>query len=60
VQKRMISRVLMSRDQAMQAPAALRLLTAMRWVRRLFAYVIGVGVRPEHVQTPDAGTAART
>ena len=54
VQKRMVSRVLTSRNQAIAPPAVMRLLLAARWVRRLFAHVVGVGVRPEHIETPDS------
>jgi 2-polyprenyl-6-methoxyphenol hydroxylase-like FAD-dependent oxidoreductase len=35
-------------------PFALRLLNALPWLRRFPARVVGLGVRPEHVQTPQA------
>jgi 2-polyprenyl-6-methoxyphenol hydroxylase-like FAD-dependent oxidoreductase len=34
-------------------PFALRLLNAVPWLRRFPARVVGLGVRPEHVQTPE-------
>jgi 2-polyprenyl-6-methoxyphenol hydroxylase-like FAD-dependent oxidoreductase len=34
-------------------PPAMRLITSIPLFRRLFAYVIGVGVRPEHIGTPE-------
>jgi 2-polyprenyl-6-methoxyphenol hydroxylase-like FAD-dependent oxidoreductase len=41
-------------------PLAARLLEEFPPLRRLPARLIGVGVRPEHVQTPDAYAAATT
>jgi 2-polyprenyl-6-methoxyphenol hydroxylase-like FAD-dependent oxidoreductase len=37
----------------LKAPLFLRLLTAIPLFRRITAYVIGVGVRPEHIRTPE-------
>jgi hypothetical protein len=34
----------------------LRLLTAIPLFRRITAYVIGVGVRPEHIRTPEVAS----
>jgi 2-polyprenyl-6-methoxyphenol hydroxylase-like FAD-dependent oxidoreductase len=36
-------------------PFPLRLLRRFPWLRRIPARLVGMGVRPEHVQTPDAG-----
>jgi len=38
-------------------PLAMRLLNAFPRLRRLPARLIGMGVRPEHVHTPDAYVA---
>jgi 2-polyprenyl-6-methoxyphenol hydroxylase-like FAD-dependent oxidoreductase len=36
----------------MKPPFALRLLAAIPLLRRILGYVIGVGIRPEHIRTP--------
>lgn len=51
VQKRVIRRVLAS-NVPLQPPSALRLLARFPFLRRIPARMIGLGVRPEHVQTP--------
>lgn len=51
VQNRVISRVL-TRDSPLVPPFALRLLARFPFLRRIPARMIGLGVRPEHVQTP--------
>ena len=40
-------------------PWALKLLARFPVLRRLPAYVVGVGVRPEHVHTPEVTAASR-
>ena len=52
VQQRVISPVLGSRTQ-LSLPWPLRLLRRWPWLRRLPARLVGLGFRPEHVQTPD-------
>jgi 2-polyprenyl-6-methoxyphenol hydroxylase-like FAD-dependent oxidoreductase len=52
IQKRVISPVLGSRTQ-LSLPWPLRLLRRWPWLRRIPARLIGLGFRPEHVQTPD-------
>jgi 2-polyprenyl-6-methoxyphenol hydroxylase-like FAD-dependent oxidoreductase len=52
IQDRVISRVLASRRQ-MSLPLPLRLLRRFPVLRRIPAYLIGIGVRPEHVRSPD-------
>jgi 2-polyprenyl-6-methoxyphenol hydroxylase-like FAD-dependent oxidoreductase len=52
IQKRVISPVLGSRTQLSQ-PWPLRLLRRWPWLRRIPARLVGLGFRPEHVQTPD-------
>lgn len=51
VQNRVISRVLDSKVP-LSPPYALRLLARFPFLRRIPARMIGLGVRPEHVQTP--------
>ncbi|MBX3318761.1 MAG: FAD-dependent oxidoreductase [Nitrospira sp.] len=51
IQNRVISRVLDSKSP-LTPPSALRLLARFPFLRRLPARMIGLGVRPEHVQTP--------
>ncbi|MBV8199379.1 MAG: FAD-dependent oxidoreductase [Acidobacteria bacterium] len=54
VQTRVLDRVL-GDDQPITAPWPLRLFNRWPWLRRIPPRVIGVGVRPEHVRSPDAG-----
>jgi 2-polyprenyl-6-methoxyphenol hydroxylase-like FAD-dependent oxidoreductase len=50
VQEHVIRRVLGS-DAPVTAPRVFRLLKAIPWLQRLPARIIGIGFRPEHVQT---------
>ena len=45
-------------DQALKAPLPLRLLSRFALLRRIPAYLVGIGVRPEHVHTPDVRVVA--
>jgi 2-polyprenyl-6-methoxyphenol hydroxylase-like FAD-dependent oxidoreductase len=51
MQERVIRSVLSSSQQTMSLPLALRLLRRWPFLQRLPAYLVGVGVRPEHVRT---------
>jgi len=51
IQKRVISPVLGSRTQ-LSLPWPLRLIRRWPWLRRIPARLVGLGFRPEHVQTP--------
>jgi 2-polyprenyl-6-methoxyphenol hydroxylase-like FAD-dependent oxidoreductase len=51
VQTRIISRVLRT-TTAFRPPLVLRLLGRFPWLRRFPARLVGIGVRPEHVQSP--------
>jgi 2-polyprenyl-6-methoxyphenol hydroxylase-like FAD-dependent oxidoreductase len=55
VQNRVIGRVLGER-RTLQAPLLLRLTSRFAPLRRIPARVVGIGVRPEHVHTPDRPT----
>jgi 2-polyprenyl-6-methoxyphenol hydroxylase-like FAD-dependent oxidoreductase len=52
VQNRIISRVLTTQVTP-KPPWPVKLLTWMPWLRRFPARLIGIGVRPEHIRTPD-------
>ncbi|MGD9542843.1 MAG: FAD-dependent oxidoreductase [Methylocystis sp.] len=51
IQNRVVRGVL-SAEKPLEPPLALRLLDAVPLLRRLPARLIGLGVRPEHVETP--------
>jgi 2-polyprenyl-6-methoxyphenol hydroxylase-like FAD-dependent oxidoreductase len=51
VQTRIISRVLRT-TTAFRPPLGLRLFDRFPWLRRFPARLVGIGVRPEHVQSP--------
>jgi 2-polyprenyl-6-methoxyphenol hydroxylase-like FAD-dependent oxidoreductase len=55
VQTRIISNVLAMQSQP-RAPFAVKLLNQYPWLRRLPARLIGMGFRPEHVQSPALAT----
>jgi hypothetical protein len=44
--------------KAIEAPLPLRLMARFALLRRIPARLVGMGVRPEHVHTPDAHAAA--
>ncbi len=52
---RIIRPLLGSTTNSTRAPLALRLLDAFPMLQRIPAQLIGVGVRPEHIRSPDAG-----
>jgi 2-polyprenyl-6-methoxyphenol hydroxylase-like FAD-dependent oxidoreductase len=52
IQTRVVGNVLTLRTQP-NAPFAVKLLDRFPWLRRLPARLIGMGVRPEHVRTPE-------
>ena len=53
IQRRIISRVLASQDRP-KPPAFFKLFNIFPPLRRIPAQLIGIGIRPEHVQTPIA------
>jgi 2-polyprenyl-6-methoxyphenol hydroxylase-like FAD-dependent oxidoreductase len=53
VQNTVVGRTLEARGR-IKAPLALRLMTRFPLLRRIPARVVGLGVRPEHVRTPEA------
>jgi hypothetical protein len=52
IQKQIIGRALTT-DKPLQAPLPLRLMARFPFLRRIPARVVGIGVRPEHICTPD-------
>ncbi len=57
VQNRVIRNVLSSKQQQITLPLALRLLRRWHWLQRIPAYLVGLGVRPEHVRVPEVHDA---
>src|SRR5277367_2461339 len=57
VQKRVITRVLES-QQRPKPPLVFKAFAIFPALRRIPARLLGVGIRPEHVHTPDVGAAA--
>jgi 2-polyprenyl-6-methoxyphenol hydroxylase-like FAD-dependent oxidoreductase len=55
IQNRILSAVLAGRGPS-KPPAIVRLFGAVPFLRRIPAYVIGIGFRSEHVRTPSAGS----
>ncbi|MGH7877022.1 MAG: hypothetical protein ACRENM_05045 [Candidatus Dormibacteraceae bacterium] len=55
IQNRVIGAILAG-SGPMKAPLILRLIDAVPWLQRIPARLVGMGVRPEHVHTPAAGT----
>jgi len=53
IQNRVISRVL-SASKQIEVPLVVRLLRRFPILRRTPAYIVGIGFRPEHVETKDA------
>jgi 2-polyprenyl-6-methoxyphenol hydroxylase-like FAD-dependent oxidoreductase len=54
VQNNIISVALKSGDAPIKAPLAARIINAVPWLQGITARFIGLGVRPEHVQSPEA------
>jgi len=57
IQNRVISRVLES-QQRPKPPLLFKLFAIFPALRRIPARLLGVGIRPEHVRTPDVGAAS--
>jgi 2-polyprenyl-6-methoxyphenol hydroxylase-like FAD-dependent oxidoreductase len=51
-------RALRANEGALEAPLTVRLLAALPLLRRVPARLVGMGVRPEHVHSPEARVAA--
>ena len=56
IQNNVLVKVMASRaGEPFEPPLPLRVLTAVPPLQRLFARLLGMGVRPEHVRSPVAG-----
>jgi 2-polyprenyl-6-methoxyphenol hydroxylase-like FAD-dependent oxidoreductase len=53
VQKNVLQKVLSDRSEP-RVPWLLRLISSVPLLQRLPAYFVGIGVRPEHIETPKA------
>jgi 2-polyprenyl-6-methoxyphenol hydroxylase-like FAD-dependent oxidoreductase len=58
IQKRIISRVLAMENQRPKPPLFFMLFNIFPALRRIPARLLGVGIRPEHIRTPDAAPAS--
>jgi 2-polyprenyl-6-methoxyphenol hydroxylase-like FAD-dependent oxidoreductase len=54
IQTRVMGSVLANTGQPIPLPRVLKLVRRWPWLRRIPAYLVGVGVRPEHVRVPAA------
>jgi 2-polyprenyl-6-methoxyphenol hydroxylase-like FAD-dependent oxidoreductase len=54
VQNNVISVALKRRDKPLKAPLFARVINAVPWLQGITARFVGLGVRPEHVQSPEA------
>jgi 2-polyprenyl-6-methoxyphenol hydroxylase-like FAD-dependent oxidoreductase len=57
IQQRVISGVLLNRDR-LEPPWPVKLLRRLALLRRIPARVLGVGIRSEHIRTPERSVAA--
>jgi 2-polyprenyl-6-methoxyphenol hydroxylase-like FAD-dependent oxidoreductase len=57
VQNNIINAALKPGGQLLKPPLVMRLVTAIPWLQGVTARFVGVGVRPEHVQSPVAAGA---
>jgi hypothetical protein len=56
MQRQVISRVLVG-TEPLRPPLIVRLFRRFPLLRRIPARIVGIGVRPEHVRTPEAAGA---
>jgi 2-polyprenyl-6-methoxyphenol hydroxylase-like FAD-dependent oxidoreductase len=55
VQNNIVNAALKPGNQPLKAPFVMRLVTAVPWLQGITARFVGLGVRPEHVQSPAVG-----
>ena len=58
-QNNIVSAALKPGNQPLKVPLVMRLITAVPWLQGITARFVGLGVRPEHVQSPAAAIAHR-
>ncbi len=54
IQNNVLVPVMRGTDAGLEVPLPMRVLTAVPMLQRLFARLLGMGVRPEHVRSPSA------
>ena len=59
IQERVITGVLGNRDE-IKPPFMVKLLRALPVLRRIPARIVGIGIRPEHIRTPERRAAAKS
>lgn len=59
VHKKVLSPTLAANERPLQVPFIVKMFNRVPALRRLAARIIGLGLRPEHVQSPDARGVAR-
>ena len=59
IQNSVFQKRLSATNKTMKPPLFMRLLNAFPLLQRFPAYAVGIGLRPEHIQTPDVGRAAK-
>ena len=57
VQNNIISAALKPGDAPLKAPLPVRIINAVPWLQGITARFIGLGVRPEHVHSPEASSS---
>jgi 2-polyprenyl-6-methoxyphenol hydroxylase-like FAD-dependent oxidoreductase len=57
VQKNVLFKTIKGGGVPTKLPRVVRLLNRYPWLRRIPARFVGLGIRPEHVRTPDVGAA---
>ena len=55
-QDNIVAMALKQGTEALRAPLPLRIITAVPWLQGITARFLGLGVRPEHVHSPAAGS----
>ena len=55
IQDNVLVPVMSGANAKLQVPLPMRVVTALPVLQRVLARLLGMGVRPEHVQTPAAG-----
>ena len=58
IQNRVLRPVVSGKNRPVKVPLVVKLLNGNAWLRRWPAQIIGVGVRPEHVRSPEADRTA--
>ena len=57
IQNNIVNAALKPGNQPLEPPLVMRLITAVPWLQGITARFIGLGIRPEHVQSPATASA---